>query len=122
MIYIVDESGDASVAWSEADGELAEVVWGKFSEKAKALFLVLMNEPGVKFSGDELGRLLDLPNGKHGVAGVLGWPGRHCLAVGRAWLWAWEYPKGESAHYWMTDEVAGLFRQARSGPGRLVSQ
>ncbi|WP_256239441.1 DUF6416 domain-containing protein [Lentzea flaviverrucosa] len=103
------------VAWSRDDGELAAAVWGKFSEKAQALFSVLMDKPGVPFSGDELGLLLGLPNGKHGVAGVLGWPLRHCQAVGRSWPWVWEYPEGENVRYWMTEEVAGLFRQARSG-------
>ncbi|EMD30232.1 DUF6416 domain-containing protein [Amycolatopsis azurea] len=102
------------VEWSRSDGDLAKVVWGKFSDKAKALFSTLMDKPGARFSGDELGRLLGLPNGKHGVAGVLGWPGRHCQAVGRTWPWAWEYPEGENARYWMTDEVAALFRRARA--------
>lgn len=107
------------VGWSEADGELAQVVWEQLSEPAKELFTVLMNEPGVRFSGDALSSRLGLPNGKHGVAGVLGWPMRHCRSVGRAWPWAWEYPEGKSAQYWMTEEVADLFRHARDGQGQL---
>ncbi|MFC3451388.1 DUF6416 domain-containing protein [Amycolatopsis speibonae] len=104
---------DELVAWSRSDGELAKIVWGKLSKTAKALFSILMNKPGAKFSGDELGLLLELSNGKHGVAGILGWPGRHCQGAGRTWLWRWEYPEGENVRYWMTDEVADLFRQAR---------
>lgn len=53
-------------------------------------------------------------NGAHGVAGVLAWPSRYCADNGREILWSWEYPdEGEPAVYWLTDEVAALFRQAR---------
>ena len=72
-----------------------------------------MNEPGSKFGGDELAEMLGIANGKHGVAGVLAWPGRHCIAVGRKWLWSWDYPEGGNAVYWMTDDMAELFGQAR---------
>lgn len=109
-----DETGDELAEWSQSDGELAEAVWRKLSESAKALFSILMDNPGTRFSGDELGQLLGLPNGKHGVAGILGWPGRTSRAVGRTWPWAWEYPEGKNVRYWMTDEVADLFRQARA--------
>ena len=33
----------------------------------------------------------EIPDGKHGVGGVLGWPGRHCIAVNRKLPWSWEY-------------------------------
>ncbi|HEX7306166.1 DUF6416 domain-containing protein [Lentzea sp.] len=109
-----DGSPGQLAAWSSSDDELTEALWRKFSETAKALFSVLIDNPGTKFNGDELGRLLDLPAGKQSVAGVLGWPGRHCQAAGRPWLWAWDYAEGENARYWMTDEVADLFRPARA--------
>lgn len=101
------------VAWSRSDGEIAQVVWGKFSETAKALFSTLIDKPGRQFSGDELAQMLDLPNGKHGVAGVLAWPGRYCQTAGRTWPWTFDYPEGGNARYGMTDEIADLFRRAR---------
>lgn len=104
----------AHAPWSEADGELAAAVWGKFSDTAKGLFSTFIDSPESRFSGDELSELLNIPNGKHGVAGVLAWPGRHCFAVDRTWPWSWEYPEeGVPAVYWFTNEIAALFRQAR---------
>src|SRR5690349_9669330 len=74
---IMEESATSEqVPWSkDHDVELAREVWSKFSPTAKSLFTTLMNEPGSKFSGDELAEMLGIANGKHGVAGVLAWPG-----------------------------------------------
>jgi hypothetical protein len=117
------ETGDGSEAnvaelvdWtdSEDDLALARVVWAKFSPPAKALLELLMDPPDRKFSGEDLAETLDIPNGKYGVAGVLAWPGRHSHAVGR-WLPV-RYEKGPvggSASYWVTAEVASLFRKAK---------
>ncbi|SES11975.1 DUF6416 domain-containing protein [Lentzea albida] len=102
------------VAWSASDGELAAAVWEKLSPPARSLFSVLMDHPGTRYSGEELVGLLGLEKGKHGVAGLLGWPRRHCLAVGRTWLWEWEYPRGETACYWVTAEIAALFQDVRA--------
>jgi hypothetical protein len=110
----VGEPDGEGVAWSRSDVEIAGVVWGKFSETAKALFSTLIDKPGSKFSGDELAQMLGIPNGKHGVAGVLAWPGRYCQAAGRTWPWTFEYPEGGSARYGMTEEIADIFRQARA--------
>jgi hypothetical protein len=73
---------------------LARSVWGKFSPGAKALFSLLMDEPGRKVSGKDLASTLDIPNGASGVAGVLAWPARHCAAVNRVGPWRWEYRPG----------------------------
>jgi hypothetical protein len=106
--------GEPHAPWSEADGDLAALVWDKFSETAKSLFSTLIDSPETRFSGDELSEMLGIPNGKHGVAGVLAWPGRHCFAVGRTWPWSWDYPvEGAPAVYWFTAEMATLFREAR---------
>lgn len=112
----VEEANAKSVNWSDTaeDLVLARTVWSKFSDRAKALFATLMEHPEQKFSGEELAQLHDIPNGKYGVAGVLAWPGRHSAAVSR-WL-PCRYedgPVGASANYWMTNEVAALFRKAR---------
>jgi hypothetical protein len=114
----VEEANAKSVNWSDTDDDLvlARTVWEKFSERAKALFSTLMDNPEKKYSGEELAELHNIPNGKYGVAGVLAWPGRHSYAVNR-WL-PCRYedgPVGASANYWMTSEVAALFRKARDG-------
>lgn len=107
--------GDAHAPWVAEDVETAAAVWRKLSETARTLFSTLIDNPGRKYSGDELSEMLRIPNGKHGVAGVLAWPGRHCFAAGRALPWSWEYPEeGAPAVYWFTTEIADLFRQART--------
>lgn len=99
---------------TEEDLALAQVLWGKLSDRAKALFGVLMDTPEQTVSGEQLAEDLNIPNGKYGVAGVLAWPGRHCLAIGRALPVKYaDGPVGESANYWMTQDVAALFRKAR---------
>ncbi|OLT10162.1 hypothetical protein BJF78_29255 [Pseudonocardia sp. CNS-139] len=106
---------EAHTPWAEVDVEVAAAVWSKFSETARALFSTLIDNPERKYSGDELSEMLGIPNGKHGVAGVLAWPGRHCFAAGRALPWSWESPEeGAPAVYWFTGEIATLFRQARA--------
>lgn len=102
--------------WTDTpeDETLAKVVWSKYSARAKALFSTLMDEPGRKYSGETLAGLHDIPNGKYGTAGVLAWPGRHSAAVDRLLPCKYEDgPVGESANYWMTSEVAALFRKVR---------
>ncbi|WP_018787619.1 DUF6416 domain-containing protein [Micromonospora sp. CNB394] len=101
--------------WTQADVDLARTVWGRFSDNAKALFSTLIDQPGREFDGDDLAESLNIPNGRHGVAGVLAWPSRHCAAAGRNYCWLWSSREGGPVVYWMTDELAGLFRQAREG-------
>jgi hypothetical protein len=99
---------------TEEDLPLARLVWGKLSPRAKGLFSLLMDNPGVKVSGEELADTLEIPNGKYGVAGVLAWPGRHSAAVNRALPCKYEDgPVGGSANYWMESDVAELFLQVR---------
>ena len=71
----VEGDRDALQPWSDADTELAAEVWGKLSAPAKRLFSTLIDNPGSRFNGETLGEMLELPNGKHSVAGLLGWPG-----------------------------------------------
>lgn len=100
-------------SWSEVDSDLAAEVWGKLTATAKGLFSILIDHPESRYSGDDLAAMLGISNGKHGVAGLLGWPGRYCHAVNREWLWSFDYPDGELVEYWMTPANAALFRQAR---------
>lgn len=88
--------------WGQADDDLgkARVVWGKLSERARAMFDLLLDEPGNKISGEDIADRLGIPNGKYGVAGVLAWPGRHANAVGRPLPVQYEDgPVGGSANY-----------------------
>lgn len=114
---VVEGSRDGE-PWSESDVELAGAVWDKFSDTAQLLFSTLIDEPERRFSGDELSEMLAIPNGRHGVAGVLAWPRRHCLAVNRRWPWEWSYPEeGAPVVYWFTPENAALFREVRDRQG-----
>ena len=104
-------------SWTNSNDDLAlaRSVWGKFSPRAKALFSLLMDDPGRKVSGKDLASTLDIPNGASGVAGVLAWPARHCAAVNRVGPWRWEYRSEEDkAYYWIDPEVASLFKKVRN--------
>ncbi|KQY61816.1 DUF6416 domain-containing protein [Nocardioides sp. Root140] len=110
----------ASVAvapWGQSDDDLgkAQVVWSKLSERATAMFELLLDEPGNKVSGEEIADRLGIPNGKYGVAGVLAWPGRHANAVGRPLPVQYDDgPVGGSASYWIAPATAAIFNSARS--------
>jgi hypothetical protein len=111
--WVAGEDEDAAAAelepWSESDLDRAQTVWGKMSKPARALFGVLMENPGERVSGELLAQDLHIANGRFGVAGVLAWPGRYCYAVER------EFPvKWETGDYWMAAEIADLFKQARA--------
>ncbi|MFD9965759.1 DUF6416 domain-containing protein [Amycolatopsis sp. NPDC058986] len=108
-----DEEDTLLQEWQPTDLELARTLWRSFTGRARDLFSILMDSPGRKFSGDELAESLDAPHGRRSIAGLLGAPGKHCLSAGREWLWHWDYPEGETARYWMTDELAALFRKAK---------
>jgi hypothetical protein len=117
---LASEVADAPVTrnknWtdSEEDLPLARQVWGKLSPPARAMFSTLIDEPERRVSGQDLASVLEIPNGKNGVAGVLAWPARYCAAVNRDLPWCWEYsPDGSGAHYWFEREVADLFRKVR---------
>lgn len=99
------------VTWTAKDQDLAEALWAKLSGRARALFGHLIDRPGVKFSGEELATVLEIPNGRYGIAGVLAWPGRYCLKMGR-WLpvnWS-----EEVGAYWMEPPIAQMFAEVRA--------
>lgn len=93
----------------------AAFLWAKFSTRARALFGLLMDNPGKKFTGEEIADTLGIPNGAHGVAGVFAWPGRHGLAIGRSLPSSWHQddPETNETSYSMSAERASLFRDAR---------
>lgn len=115
-----DEVPDASAglrSWTNSSDDLvlARAVWEKFSPRAKAVFSLLMDQPGHQVSGRDLASTLDIPHGTSGVAGVLAWPARHCAAVNRVGPWRWEYrPEEDSTYYWIEPKVADLFKKVRN--------
>jgi len=116
---VLPAGADDAVArqpWIDADALVAAKLWNKFSDRARALFSTLIDEPNRRFTGEELAELLSIPNGHSGVAGVLAWPGKWCKQVNRKLIWEFGYPvPGEPVLYWMTIELAALFREARDG-------
>jgi hypothetical protein len=98
--------------WQDTDEDLAlaKVVWTKFSHRAQDMFGSMIDNPGEKYTGEQLAEAHDIPNGKYGVAGVLAWPGRHCAAVNRTLPTEWD---SDSGKYWMKPEIAALFTKAR---------
>ena len=113
---MTDTPAGTAKKWTNSDDDLvlARLVWEKFSPRAKALFSLLMNQPGHKVSGEDLAATLDIPNGKSGVAGALAWPARHCAAVNRTGTWEWGSGPGNGAYYWVEPEVAALFKKVRN--------
>jgi len=98
--------------WRIGDEELAQEVWIRLSERAQGLVSLLADNADERFSGEELAERLNIPHGRFGVAGTLAWPGRHSYAVGRELPIRWrEFDDG--SEYWMTEQVAALFRGAR---------
>jgi hypothetical protein len=100
--------------WTAADGDLVRQVWSKLSRPAKRLVSVLVDSPDEHLGGDELAERAGISNGRQGVAGALTWPARHCYAVGREVFWSWDGSDDAAAGYWLTPEVAELFRAARA--------
>ena len=115
-------NGAAEWADTDEDLALARALWRKWNDRAHGLFGLLMAEPGRRYSGTELAELLDIPNGRYGVAGVLAWPGRHCGAVGRELPSRYEPdPEGGGGRYWMKPEVASLFSKAAAERDRVAA-
>lgn len=99
---------------TEADLEDAALLWSKFSPRARKMFSLLIDNPEKRFTGEEIAEAVNIPNGAHGVAGVLAWPGRHGAAIGRLLPSIWdEDEETEETYYWMSEERADLFRAAR---------
>ena len=69
------------VPFTAAPAETIGQWWSKLTERAKSIFKLLAEEPDTIRVGDEIARRCDIPNGAYGVAGALGWPGRHAIAM-----------------------------------------
>jgi len=97
------------------DSELALTAWRRFSPRAQAVFSLLMDNPGVAMSPDEIATKVGLANGRHGLAGVVAWPSRQCAEMGLTAPFRFDYPAapGETGSYWMDPQTAQLFITAR---------
>jgi hypothetical protein len=100
-------------AWSADDAEQAAWLYGKLAPPARELFDLLIDEPGRRFSGNEIAARLKLDKGAHGVAGILAWPGRYCRKLGRESPIATEGREDGGTDYYLDDEAAALFAAAR---------
>lgn len=102
--------------WSHEDSDLpdATLLWKKYSPNARAVFSLLIDNPGKEFTGDEIAEACNIPNGAHGVAGVLAWPGRHGAAIGRGLPMKFrEDPDTLKGYYSMPADRADFFKGVR---------
>ena len=97
------------------DGEQVDMAWRKFSPRAQAVFSLLMENPGVAMTADEIAAKIGLANGRHALAGVVAWPSRQCAEMGLNPPFRFDAPSspGETGSYWMDPETARLFINAR---------
>ncbi len=93
------------------DSEQVARVWRKFSPKAQEVFSLLMENPGVAMSADDIARRVGLASGRHALAGLVAWPSRQCAELGLVPPFRFEGPTapGETGSYWMDPETAELF-------------
>jgi hypothetical protein len=101
---------DWGTAPSDVELESAREVWRKFSPRAQAVFSLLIDNPGIAITGEDIASKLDIPNGNRGVAGIVAWPARHCADAGYVPLFRCEDADGG---YWMDPDTAELFAQVR---------
>ena len=78
------------------------------------MFSLLIDNPEKEFTGEQIAEECGIPNGAHGVAGVLAWPGRHGAAIGRGLPTEWrEDPETLESFYSMPAMRAKMFKAAR---------
>lgn len=98
-------------SWDESDIDAAHLLLTKLSAPARRLFEILGTSAGQRYAGDELATLINIENGRYGIAGTLAWPGRYCKAMGRRLPIEWDE---EAGGYFMSKEIASLFAAARN--------
>ena len=100
--------------WTAEDAEQAAWLYGKLAPPARELMDLLLEEPGKRFSGNEIAARLRIENGAHGVAGILAWPGRYCRKLGRELPIATAGRDDGGTDYYVVPDVATLFTAART--------
>ncbi len=109
-------SREALTPWSDTEQAYAdaEALWKKFSPNARAMFSLLIDNPDKEFTGEQIAEACNIPNGAHGVAGVLAWPGRHGWAIRRGLPSEWrEDPETLQGYYRVPADRAEMFKAAR---------
>ncbi|MBC7592552.1 MAG: hypothetical protein H7288_01175 [Kineosporiaceae bacterium] len=115
--------------WAQSDdaGKMAEKFWGEVSMPGRNVLLYMANQAKTStafISAEALAAGLKHPNGKSGIAGILGGVGK---AIRRAGLPMYSTRSGGSWHYiwdWdgdvyaMEPQVAALLRKVANGPMR----
>lgn len=102
----------ASWTTSLHDRALAEEIWPHFSELARSIFNVLIDNPGVPFTSEQLGRRINLT--ENGVQQRLN-VGPHLVQVSNiarkhGMDMFWRYSNGD---FWLDKDIAEMFRVAR---------
>lgn len=113
----VASSGAKLTPWGNTAEDLAdaETLWRKWSPRAKAMFSLLMDNPGKHYTGDEIAESVGIPNGARGVAGVLGHPGRQATALGRTLFSAYVVDAATQAgSYYISAPLSEVFKTARA--------
>ena len=106
---------------SEQDYSDADTLWKKFSPRARKMFSLLIDNPREEYTGAQIAEACDIPNGAHGVAGVLAWPGRHGAAIGRGLPTEWRVdPATFESYYWIPADRAEVFKAAREKAERAA--
>jgi hypothetical protein len=98
------------------DSDAAMMAWRKFSPRARAVFSLLMDNPDVAMSADDIASKIGLSNGRHSLAGVVAWPSRQCAELGLMPPFQFDDPAepGGTGSYWMDARTAALFIKARA--------
>jgi hypothetical protein len=103
----------APTGWTKQDDETAQWLYRKLAPPARELLDLLLDDPGRRWSGNELAAKLGLDKGAHGVAGILAWPGRYCRKLGKALPIATEKRDDGGTDYFLDPGTATLFAAAR---------
>ena len=99
--------------WTADDARISDWLYRKLAGPARELLDLLLDEPGRRWSGNELAERLGLEKGAHGVAGILAWPGRYCRKVARPLPIATAKRDDGGTDYWVEGLAAALFTSAR---------
>ncbi len=100
--------------WSAQDVDGAAWLYGRIAPPARQLFDLLLDAPRERITGREIASRLGLEAGRHGVAGILAWPGRYSRKLQRVPPISIERRPDGDTDFFMTAEAAEVFRAARS--------
>lgn len=109
---------DTAQAWSADDADQAAWLYTKLAPPARELIDLLAENPGNRIGGEQLAKRLGLDKGSHGVAGILAWPGRYSRHLNRMLPIETEGRADGGTDYYMTPEIAQLFKAAPKAPPR----